>query len=374
MDFSLNEVQAMLADSIEKFVANEYDFETRQTYAATDAGYSNDVWRAFAEFGWTAMPFSEDDGGFDGGAVETMVILERFGRGLVVEPYLANVILAGGILKRVANTAQKSTWLHPIISGDLQATLAFTEPHARYEINKIATSAKTSGDGWILNGSKGFVLNAGTADLIIVPVRTSGADDDEDGISFFALERGSDGLTIRDYPTVDGLRAAEVTLLNVKASPDRLIGDVGTGHTALEATIADATIAVCSEAVGIMNTLTEKTIDYAKTRTQFGVPISSFQALQHRMVEMYTLCEQTRSLLLWAVMAQETDAEESRRAVSAVKYQIGVAGARVAEEAVQIHGGMGVTWELDVSHYFKRLIAISRIFGNADWHLDRLAD
>lgn len=364
----------MLADSIEKFVANEYDFETRQAYAATDAGYSNDVWRTFADLGWTAVPFSEEDGGFDGGSVETMVILERFGRGLVVEPYLANVILAGGVLKRAANAAQKSAWLHPIISGDLQATLAFTEPHARYEINKITTTAKKDGDNWVLSGNKGFVLNAGTAELVIVPARTSGANDDEDGITLFAVDGASVGVTTRNYPTVDGLRAAEIVLLNVEVSSDRVIGDIGSGYAALEATIADATIAVCSEAVGIMSTLAEKTIDYAKSRTQFGVPISSFQALQHRMVEMYTACEQTRSLLLWAIMAQESDAGESRRAVSAAKYQVSVAGARVAEEAVQIHGGMGVTWELDVSHYFKRLIAISQVFGNADWHLDRLAE
>lgn len=363
----------MLADSIEKFIANEYEFETRQAYAATAAGYSNDVWRTFAELGWTAVPFSENDGGFDGGPVDVMVMLERFGRGLVVEPYLANVILAGGILKRAGDPTQKSRWLNPIIGGDLQATLAFTEPHARYETCKIKTTASEDGNGWILSGTKAFVLNGGTADLIIVPARTSAADDDEDGITLFAISTDSKGLRTRDYATVDGQRAAEVTLLNVKATADQVIGDIDKGYATLDATIADATIAICSEAIGIMSAITEKTIEYTKSRTQFGVPISSFQALQHRMVEMYTACEQSRSLLLWAVMTLDKGGEESRRAVSAAKYQIGVAGTRVAEEAVQIHGGMGVTWELDISHYFKRLIAISQIFGNADWHLDRLA-
>ena len=373
MDFSLNEVQIMLADSIEKFIANEYDFESRQKYSGSDIGYSVDVWQTFAELGWTAVPFSEDDGGFDGGPVDVMVVMERLGRGLVVEPYLANVILSGGVLKRAANATQKSEWLNAIVSGELQATLAFVEPQSRYDINDVATTATKDGDAWTLNGCKGYVLNGGNAELLIVPARTSGQQSDRDGITLFGVAAGNAGITLSDYASIDGQRAAEVELNNVVVTADAVIGNVDEGSGILHAAIGDATLAVCAEAVGIMSVLTEKTIEYAKSRVQFGVPISSFQALQHRMVEMYTACEQSRSLLMWAAMMAEEASDESDRAIHALKYQIGIAGKNVGEEAVQIHGGMGVTWELDVAHYFKRLTAINLMFGNADWHLDRLA-
>ncbi len=373
MDLSLNEVQTMLADSIEKFVANDYDFETRQKYAGSEAGFSSEVWRTFAELGWTAVTFSEDDGGFDGGPVDLTVVMERLGRGLVVEPYLANIVLAGGILKRAASETQKAKWLRPMINGELQATLAYVEPSAGYELNDVSTTATRTDDGWRINGEKGYVLNGGTADLIIVPARTAGDRADKNGISLFGIAADAEGVSIRDYATVDGLRAAEVTLAGVIASDAQLIGSADEGYDALSGALADATLAVCAEAVGIMTVLTEKTIEYSKSRVQFGVPISSFQSLQHRMVEMYTACEQSRSLLMWASMNVAEGGESSARAIHSIKYQIGVAGKRVGEESVQIHGGMGVTWELDVAHYFKRLTAIGLMFGNADWHLNRLA-
>jgi len=373
MDFELNEIQAMLADSIEKFIVNDYDFETRQKYAGSDLGYSTDVWQTFAELGWTSVPFGEDDGGFDGGPVEMMVGMERLGRGLVVEPYLANVVLAGGVLKRAASAAQKADWLQPMITGELQTTLAFVERQARYEINNVTTTATRDGDTWAINGAKSYVLNGDNAELLIIPARTSGEQDDRDGITLFGVAANSDGVEIRGYETVDGNRAAEITLKNVSVSADHVIGEVGEGYAALSEAISDATLAVCAEAVGIMTAMTEKTIEYAKSRVQFGVPISSFQALQHRMVEMYTACEQSRSLMMWAAMTIADDNEYSARAVHSLKYQIGTAGTRVGEEAVQIHGGMGVTWDLDVPHYFKRLTAINIMFGSADWHLDRLA-
>jgi len=373
MDLELNEIQAMLADSIEKFIVNDYDFETRQNYASSDPGYSKDVWQTFAELGWTAVPFSEDDGGFDGGPVEMMVVMERLGRGLVVEPYLANVVLAGGVLRRAANDAQKSDWLQSMIAGELQTTVAFVERQARYEVNDVSTTATKDGDSWVLNGAKSYVLNGDTAELMIIPARTSGDQSDRNGITLFGVATNSDGISIRGYETVDGLRAAEVSLKNVSVSADRVIGEVDEGYAALAGAISDATMAVSAEAVGIMTALTEKTIEYAKNRVQFGVPISSFQALQHRMVEMYTACEQSRSLMMWAAMTIADDNEESARAVHSLKYQVGVAGTRVGEEAIQIHGGMGVTWDLDVAHYFKRLTAINVLFGNADWHLDQLA-
>ena len=373
MDLSLNEVQLMLADSIEKFISNDYDFETRQKYSGSDLGYSAEVWQSFAELGWTAFPFSEDDGGFDGGPVDLMVVMERLGRGLIVEPYLANVVLAGGVLKRAANNSQKEQWLGPLISGELQATLAFVEPQARYDINNIATTAVRDGDAWRLNGSKGYVLNGANADLVIVPARTSGEQRDTSGVTLFGVPGDTAGISVRDYETIDGQRAAEIDMKDVALPLDAVIGEVDAGFDALQSTVDDATFAVCAEAVGIMSVLTEKTIEYSKSRVQFGVPISSFQALQHRMVEMYTACEQSRSLLMWAAMTIADDGDDAAKAVHSLKYQIGVAGKLVGEEAVQIHGGMGVTWELDVAHYFKRLTAIGLMFGNADWHLDRLS-
>jgi alkylation response protein AidB-like acyl-CoA dehydrogenase len=373
MDFSLNEMQIMLADSIEKFIENDYDFESRQKYAGSDQGFSSDVWQMFAELGWTSVPFSEDDGGFDGGPVDMMVVMERFGRGLVVEPYLANVILAGGVLKRTATAKQKERWLQPMVAGKLQSALAFAEPQARYDIANVASTASADGDGWVLNGGKGYVLNGSNAALIVVPARTSGSQTDRDGITLFAVDGAAKGLSCTDYATVDGHRAAELHLDKVRVDAGAVLGKVDGGFATLEATIDDATLAVCAEAIGIMQILKDKTIEYSKNRVQFGVPIGSFQALQHRMVDMLMDCEQSQSLLMWAVMVNAAGGEDAKRAISAIKYQVGTAGRKVAEEAVQIHGAMGVTWELDIAHYFKRLIAITQIFGNADWHLDKLA-
>ncbi len=373
MNFSLNETQTMLGESVEKFIVKDYDFETRQKHAASNTGYSLEVWQMFADLGWTAVPFSADDGGFDGGPVDIMVLMERFGRGLIVEPYLANIILAGGLLRRTASNDQKQRWLQPIIAAELQATLAFAEPQGRYELADIATVAEADGDNWIVSGMKSYVLNGGNAELLIIPARTAGERSDKSGISLFAIPANSEGVTIRDYETVDGQRAADIVFSSVAVGSDSLLGEVGGGYEALQQTVADATLAVCAEAIGIMHVLTDKTIEYSKNRMQFGVPIGSFQALQHRMVEMYIACEQSQSLLLWAVTTVADGGEEAASAINSIKYQIGTAGRLIGEEAVQIHGGMGVTWELDVAHYFKRLTAIGQIFGNADWHLDRLA-
>ena len=262
MDFSLNEVQEMLADSIDKFIDNEYAFDTRQKYAASEAGYSTDIWKMIAELGWTAVPFAEEDGGFDGDQIDIMVMMQRFGRGLVVEPFLANIVLAGGILKRIATAQQKERWLHPIMAGELQATLAFTEPQARYDLANIATTATPDGDGWLLNGKKGFVLNGGTSELFIIPARTAGEPGDSQGVSLFAVAADTDGIGLHAYHTVDGMRAAELTLSDVKVGADNVLGDVGGGVAALDATIDDAILAVCAEGIGIMHVLKDKTIEY----------------------------------------------------------------------------------------------------------------
>ena len=373
MDFSFNEIQAMLDDSVEKFIANDYDFETRQEYAASGQGYSTEVWQTFAELGWTAVPFSEEDGGFGGGPADLMVLMLRLGKGLVVEPYLANIVLAGGVLRRAASAGQKEQWLHPVIAGELQAALAYAEPQSRYDIANISTTAVADGDGWVLNGDKGVVFNGGNAGILIVSARTSGGQTDADGITLFAVPADSEGLGVRAYPTVDGHQAAEIHFDNVAVDGNAVIGEPGQGFAALDAAIDDATLAVSAEAVGIMQVMADKTVEYSRNRMQFGVPIGSFQALQHRMVEMFTECEQSYSLLLWATMRAAQGEADAKRAISSIKYQVGTAGRKVGQEAVQIHGGMGVSWEVDIAHYFNRLTAIDQILGNADWHLDRLA-
>ena len=372
MDLSFTEVQTMLVDSIEKFIANDYSFERRQQYASSDAGYSADVWATFADLGWTAVPFSEDDGGFDGGPVELMVMMQQFGRGLIVEPYLANIVLAGGVLRRAASSSQKTRFLQPLISGELQAALAVTEPQSRYDLANIETIATKDGDEWIINGRKGVVLNGGNAGLLIIPSRTSGLNTDRNGITLFAVGGVADGVSRVTYPTVDGHQAAEIVLQDVRVESNAIIGKLDEGYAVIDAVVDEATLAVCAEAVGIMQILTDKTVEYSKNREQFGVPIGSFQALQHRMVDMLTACEQSYSLLLWAAMANADQTGDAKQAISAIKYQVGTAGKKVGQEAVQIHGGMGVSWDVDIAHYFKRLTTIGQMFGNADWHLDRL--
>jgi alkylation response protein AidB-like acyl-CoA dehydrogenase len=373
MDLSLTEVQTMLVDSIEKFIANDYSFERRQQYASSDAGYSADVWATFADLGWTAVPFSEDDGGLDGGPVELMVMMQQFGRGLIVEPYLANIVLAGGVLRRAASSSQKTRFLQRLISGELQAALAVTEPQSRYDLANIETIATKDGDEWIINGRKGVVLNGGNAELLIIPARTSGSNTDRIGITLFAVGGVADGVSRVTYPTVDGHQAAEIVLQDVRVESNAIVGQLDEGYAVIDAVVDEATLAVCAEAVGIMQILTDKTVEYSKNREQFGVPIGSFQALQHRMVDMLTACEQSYSLLLWAAMANADRTADAKRAISAIKYQVGTAGKKVGQEAVQIHGGMGVSWDVDIAHYFKRLTTIGQMFGNADWHLDKLA-
>lgn len=374
MDFSLTEEQEMLADSIARFIETDYDFETRQRIAAGERGFSDEMWRTFAELGWTAVPFSEEDGGLDGGPVELMLMMQEFGRGLLVEPFLANIVLAGGALRRLASKDQKTKWMTPLIAGELHAGLAFAEPQARFELSDIATTAKEGGDGYILNGRKTLVLNGGAADLLIIPARTAGKQTDESGITLFAVPSNAAGLSRRAYPTVDGLQAAELDLADVTVGLDNVLGSVDEGFDTLRNIVDEATLAVSAEAVGIMQAMHDKTVEYSKDRVQFGVPIGTFQALQHRMVETMMSCEQSRSLLYWCVMLNCSNDNDGRKAISALKYQVGTAGVHVAREAVQIHGGMGVTWELDIAHYFKRISAIDLMFGNADYHLDRFAD
>ena len=374
MDFSLTEEQTMLADSVSRFIENDYTFERRMRIAESSEEFSKELWQTYAELGWTAVPFSEEDGGLDGGPIELMLMMEQFGRGLVVEPFLANIVLAGGALRRAGTEQQKAAWLGQLIEGKLQMALAFTEPQARFDIFDIVTTAAADGDSFVLNGRKSFVINGGGADLIIIPARTSGEQAHTGGITLFAVPGDNEGLSRTSYKTIDAHAAAELELDDVRVPATSIIGTLDEGFETLQAVIDEATLAVCAEAIGIIRTMHDKTIDYSKNRMQFGVPISSFQALQHRMVDTLVACEQSQSLLLWTALLNIEGSQEARKAISALKYQIGTAGRLVAEEAVQIHGGMGVTWELDIAHYFKRLSAIGVLFGNADYHLDRFVE
>ena len=369
MDFTITEDQSMLQDSVEKFIQNDYDFDMRQKHAASEDGFSREMWQQFAELGWTAVPFSEEDGGLDGGAVELMLVMEQFGRGLVIEPYVPCIVMAGGVLRRLATAEQKAAWLTDIIEGSKLAALAYVEPQSRYDLSNVAVQAKRDGDGYVLSGRKTVVLNGGGADTLIVSARTSGGQTDDAGISLFVVDGNADGISRKDYPTVDARRAAEITFDNVRIGADQLLGNEGEGLATLRAVIGEATLAVCAEAVGILEVLYKKTVEYTKQRVQFGTPIASFQALQHRMVDMFMIYEQAKSLLFYAVMAQAGGGDEATRAISAIKYLIGTQGRHLGEEAVQLHGGMGVTWELDVAHYFKRLTMIDTLFGNSSHHL-----
>lgn len=374
MDFSFSEEQSLLQDSLQRFIQNDYPFESRQKLLATDEGFSRDNWSTFAELGWLALPFSEEDGGLGGTAVETMILMEEFGKGLVVEPFVSTVIMSGTVLSRLGSAQQKETVLGSIVTGETQVALAFVEPQARFDLRDITTTATESGDGYEINGFKGVVLGGPSADFLIVPARTAGDQKDESGISLFLIPSDASGISRRDYPTIDGFRASEVQLDKVKATSDMLLGNPGEGYAALEEAIDNAILAVSAEAVGAMEVLYKTTVEYCNTREQFGQPIGKFQVLQHRMVDMFIEHEQSKSLVYMAAMKlADGYSDEARKAVSGLKVQIGKGGRFVGQSAIQLHGGMGMTDELNVGHYFKRLTAIETLFGNADFHLKKYA-
>lgn len=372
MDFSFSDEQTLLSDSIEKFIQNDYPFESRQQLVQTEMGFSSDNWRTFAELGWLGIPFTEEDGGFGGNAVDTMILMEQFGKGLIVEPYLASMILAGGALKIAGSKAQKEHLLPGLIDGSRQAALAFAEPQGRFNLADLTTTARADGDGFRLSGYKCVVLNGPSADFFVVSARTSGEQRDADGISLFIVPANAPGLSRRDYPTVDAFRASEVTFEDVALDADALLGTLGNGLCAVEQVIDEGILAVGSEAVGCMEVLYKTTVEYCKTREQFGQPIGKFQVLQHRMVDMFMEHEQSKSLMYMAAMRMDEGYDdEARKAVSAFKVQVGKSGRFVGQGAVQLHGGMGMTDELNVGHYFKRLTTIDTLFGNVDFHLKR---
>ena len=372
MDFSFNEEQTLLAESVSRYIENDYSFEDRQKQVKGEDGFSADNWKMFAELGWLGVPFTEAEGGFGGGAVESMLMLEQFGRGLVVEPFLATVVLAGGAIKHGGSDEQKAQFLPGIIDGSQQAALAYAEPQSRFNLADITTTAEQSGDGYVINGYKAVVLNGPHANLLVVSARTSGDQRDQDGVSLFVVAADADGVSRRDYPTVDGSRASEITFENVSVGADALLGEAGAGYAILERAIDDGILAIGAEAVGCMEVLYKDTVEYCKTREQFGQPIGKFQVLQHRMVDMFMEHEQSKSLMFMAAMRMDEGYnEEAQKAVSAFKVQVGKSGKFVGQNAVQLHGGMGMTDELNIGHYFKRLTIIDTLFGNVDYHLKR---
>lgn len=373
MDFSFTEEQTLLRNVVQRFVQDRYTFEARGRVIATDEGMSRGDWRQFAELGLLAAPFPEDYGGLGGSAIEVMIVMEEFGRGLVVEPYVQNVVLAGGLLLAGGTEDQKTANLPPLLGGERLFALAHSEAQARYDLADVAATARRDGGGFVLDGAKTVVPGAPWADNLIVSARTAGGGSDPRGISLFLVDREAPGLSVRDYATWDGGRAAEVLLEGVRVGADALLGPEGGALELIEEVGDRAIAALCAEAVGCMAALNADTGEYCRTRKQFGAPIGSFQAVQHRLVDMYIAQEQSLSLTYLATLKLDAPAAERRKAVSAAKVQVGQAGRFVGQQAVQLHGGMGMTEELRVGHYFRRLTAIDALFGDVDHHLRRFA-
>jgi alkylation response protein AidB-like acyl-CoA dehydrogenase len=370
VDFSFTEEQSMLRDTVAAYLADNYDFEKRRAVVNKEPGWRPEVWKAFAEeLGILGAPFSEELGGLGGGPIENMVVMEEFGKALVVEPYLGTVVIGGGFLKHSGH-AGAADLIGGIIGGETIIAFAYAEPQARYTWQDLKTTAKKDGGGYVLNGHKAVVIGAPYATHLIVTARTGGGQPDAQGVSVFLIEKNLPGIVTRDYPTVDGQRASEVYFENVSIPASALIGGEGAGLPLVEKVIDEATAAVCAEAVGCMRKLHEGTLDYARQRKQFGQPIANFQVLQHRMVDMFINLEQSVSMTYMATIKVDHDAERAK-AVSAAKVQVGKACKFVGQQAIQIHGGMGMTDELAIGHYFKRATMIEGLFGSVDHHLRR---
>ncbi len=371
MNFNFSDEQRQFRDSLDRYVREAYSFDARRAIVGGERGWSADVWQQLAEMGALAIALPEAHDGFGGGAFDTLLVMEALGRGMVVEPYLATVVLGAGLIADAGTAEQQTASLPGVASGALQLALAHSEAGGRYALSQIATTAVRDGDAYVLNGSKAVVLHGATADQLIVSARTSGGVRDEQGISLFLVDAKASGLTVRGYPTQDGQRAADIQLKAVRVPASALIGTEGQALAVIEKATDRGIAALCAEAVGNMAAMIEATVAYLKTRKQFGVAIGTFQALQHRAVEMYLHAEQARSMAYLAAARLDGDAAARRHAVSAAKVLVAQSARYVSQQAVQLHGGIGVTDELAVSHYFKRLTMISQLFGDSDHHLDR---
>jgi alkylation response protein AidB-like acyl-CoA dehydrogenase len=375
MNFAYSEEQQMLRDTLQRFIAKDYSFATRAALIKSERGCSASVWQTFAELGLLGIAVPEAHGGMNGNAVDTMLVMEAFGQGLVVEPYLATVVLCGRLLLDAGSESQKDSMLSAMAAGDLLMAFAHYDAGIRYETGAVYTRAYRRDGRYVIEGQKAVVLFGEQADRLIVSARTSGAPGDAEGISLFVVDRTAPGVQVRGYTTQDGQRAAEITFSNVEVNNDALLGGVGRALPSIQRAIDFGIAALCAEAAGAMQAVFQATVEYLKTRKQFGAPIGSFQALKHRAADMFIATEQARSMALLASLRVESnDVLERRRAVSAAKVLVGQAGRYVGQQAVQLHGGMGVTDELSVSHYFKRLTMINATFGDADTHLGQFSD
>jgi len=374
MDFDLSEEQRLLKESVEGLLKSAYDFEQRKKYMTEKEGWSPAFWAKLAEQGLLGLPFAEADGGIGGGGVETMIVMEALGKALVVEPYLATVVLGGGFLRHGGSEAQRAAHLPGIIDGSKTFALAQLEKNSRYDLFDVSTTVRKSGAGWVIDGEKFVVLNGGSAATFIVTARTRGGQRDSAGVGVFLVPADTKGLTKKSYPTQDGQHAADITLTGVEVAADQMIGDADNALPLIERVIDEARIALCAEAVGAMQEALTGTVEYIKTRKQFGVPIGSFQSLQHRAADMFVALEQARSMALFATVAADfEDAAERANAVAAAKVQIGKSAKFIGQQSVQLHGGIGMTMEAKIGHYFKRLTMIEQTFGDTDYHLRRVA-
>jgi pimeloyl-CoA dehydrogenase small subunit len=374
MDFDLSEEQRLLKESVEGLLGDSYDFDARKKYMAEKGGWSKTVWNKFAEQGLLGLPFSEDDGGFGAGAVETMIVMEALGKALVIEPYLATVVLGGGFLRHGGSPAQKAAHIPGLIEGSKTFAFAQLEKNSRYDLHDVSTSAKKKGDGYVIDGEKFVVLNGEAADTLIVTARTKGGQRDTSGIGVFLVSGDAKGVAKKGYPTQDGLHAADISFTGVEVHGSAAIGDPENALSLIERVVDDARVAMCAEAVGAMDESLKSTVEYLKTRKQFGVPIGSFQTLQHRAADMFVALEQARSMSMFATMASDfIDAKERAISVAAAKVQVGKSLKFVGQQSIQLHGGIGMTMEAKIGHYFKRLTMIENSFGDTDYHLRRVS-
>ncbi|NDZ18660.1 pimeloyl-CoA dehydrogenase small subunit [Variovorax sp. WS11] len=374
MDFDLTDEQRMLQDSLQRLLAERCGFEQRLASRDEPGGYSRALWSRHAEMGLLGLPFAEDDGGLGGGPVETLIVMQAFGRALALEPYLPTVVLSGALLRQAASPAQRDAQVGAIVAGERTLAFAYAESQSRDDLADVTARAERDGAGWRLSGIKRFVLAGDSAELLIVSARTHGDARDRDGVSLFLVDPGAAGITRRGYRTQDHQRAADIRFDAVHLEADALLGPEGAALPLIEGAVDTATAALCAEAVGAMERLHEITVEYLTMRKQFGVAIGSFQALQHRAVDMLVAVEQARSMALYAaMMCSEPDAAERGRAISAAKVQINKSARFVAQEAIQLHGGIGMTEECQAGHYFRRLSVIEMLFGDTAHHLRRVA-
>jgi alkylation response protein AidB-like acyl-CoA dehydrogenase len=373
MDIQFSEEQQLLRNSVQRLLREQYDFDAHRKIVASEDGWSRRHWEKFAELGLLAAPFAEKFGGFGDGPLATMIVMQEFGRHLVVEPFFETVVLAGGLIEAEGSEAQCQALLPAIAEGRATWALAWAEPASRYDMNHVATTARRDGDEYVLSGAKAAVIGAPWADWLIVSARTSGERRDGDGVSLFVVDRQSANLHLQSFKTIDGRRAAEITLQDVRVPASQLLGGEGSGLAALEGCRDRAIGALCAEAVGAMTELNAATLDYAKTRKQFGVALGTFQVLQHRMVDMFIALEEAVSLTQHLNLTLAGGQADVSRLASGAKSKIGYAARFVGEQAIQLHGGMGMSDELNVGHYFKRIGAIDIQFGDAAFHLMRFA-